>query len=402
MSWFATREGIAENTTWFDEVLGRVDAPPGRSSALALIAANVMVGLLAAVFGWNCAEMLLVFWLEGLVIGGFHAMKLFVVMLLSEEPFGRDLDRWVGFKSIFSRIFYAFVGVNAFIVSFAVVAVIAYVITFGLIGGQTGLKGKAISESGIVVALVMLVASHGYSFACHFCKGGEYKRTSIGEVFIGPYVRLWLVALVLGVGLLLTTLLPWLGKATIFTVVIIGAKTVVDLFSHRREHDSIQKHRESDRDDSSPGPVPPAFPKKTLPPPLPRNKTVTIPAPKTIAGRTGSPFRLRVALPLSIPSFLVLLVAGLAFAMKNAGSRKFEQPMETSSGVLILAWALVAIVTLVTGTSAVVYSFRRSGPGLTRVLFGSFNAIGILAAILGLVPLGFLFYLVFILGGGPG
>ncbi len=90
---------------------------PSRLGLAALIAANVLVAIQALLWGWGYFQVLLIYWIEALIIGGYNVLRLLVVGLFGDEPFGAWVSRWVSF-SFGSRLLGTVIGVGFFIFKF--------------------------------------------------------------------------------------------------------------------------------------------------------------------------------------------------------------------------------------------------------------------------------------------
>src|SRR5678815_1883091 len=106
---------------------GREDFNPRLASRLglaALIAANLLVAVQALHWGWGYYQVLLIYWIEALIIGGSNVLRLLVVGLFGDQPFGAWVSRWVSF-SFGSRLLGTFLGAGFFIFKFGGFALIA-------------------------------------------------------------------------------------------------------------------------------------------------------------------------------------------------------------------------------------------------------------------------------------
>lgn len=189
-------------------------------------------------------EPLLIYWLEAVVIGGYTVLRLLVAGTLSERPLGA-LSQWIGWSSLASRLLFTLFGTGFFAVKFGglALAVGLFVITLpatlaptdGSAAAQV-MAGLRAAGRGVAIAVGLLVLSHGYSFVRNFLVGREYARLSIVGLIFYPYVRMSLVALVLGLGFLLAHVLPRVGATTAFVVTMVLAKLAADAVTHRMEH----------------------------------------------------------------------------------------------------------------------------------------------------------------------
>jgi hypothetical protein len=79
----------------------------------------------------------------------------------------------------------------------------------------------------------VLFLSHGYSFFANFLGRREYLQRTVKKQMSEPYGRIVLMHLVIIFGGALSMAL---GEATPALVLLIAAKTLVDVRAHRKEH----------------------------------------------------------------------------------------------------------------------------------------------------------------------
>jgi hypothetical protein len=132
--------------------------------ALAIANALPLVGVLF--LGWTVFPLVLLYWLENLVVGGFTVAK-----LLLAQP--RQPMHWLG-KAFLVPFFLVHFGGFTYVHGMLVVAF------FGPKGTQpfdllTAVPA-AIRANQLGWALLSLVASHGLSFYWNYLKSGEYQR----------------------------------------------------------------------------------------------------------------------------------------------------------------------------------------------------------------------------------
>lgn len=191
-----------------------------RSSALALVAANLvpLYGVLA--LGWKVAPLMVFYWTENLVVGFFNALKMSRAqgavdgsrMTLNGRPVTRDSRR--------SLILFFAMHYGIFTLGHGVFVMVMF-------GPE---PGRALGDIGL--ALLVLSVSHGYSYRRNFIGRGEYRVISFATLFWQPYARLIAMhlAIVLG-GTLATAMAQPLGAL----LVLVGLKTAIDLVAHGLE-----------------------------------------------------------------------------------------------------------------------------------------------------------------------
>jgi len=193
-------------------------------STIFLLASNA-VPLYGVLFlHWQIFPLVLIYWLENVVVGGYNVLRLVVA-----DP--SSTWRWIG-KLLVIPIFAVHFGVFTFIHG---------VFVFILFGGPfyrahipptIPLVLQAIRETGIWFALLAVVLSHGVTFVWNFLLGGEYKNVPLWDLVRQPYSRV----LVLHLVVFLTALALSRGHTPLCGLVLLVAlKTVADLLSHRAE-----------------------------------------------------------------------------------------------------------------------------------------------------------------------
>ena len=219
---------------------------------LALVAANLVPLAGVAFFGWSLFELLLIYWLENGVIGGYNLLRMATVRGGAPSPFER-IGRMLFFGMHYG-IFWVVHGV--FVVSlfgggmgpvdgFARPGAGGLGQGLGMPGlGMPGLDmpglgvpGPGIPAAGtILLGALSLVASHGVSFVQNWLIGGERERVGLEALMAQPYSRVVVLHLtILGGGFAAA----FLGSPFWALLLLVALKTGVDVAAHRREHDAL-------------------------------------------------------------------------------------------------------------------------------------------------------------------
>ncbi|MFH1023224.1 MAG: DUF6498-containing protein [Planctomycetota bacterium] len=233
----SSRPGVLERTAG---ALRRRDA-----SAWALVAANLipLVGVL--LLGWNVAFLVVLYWAENLVIGGFNVLK------MAFAPAGN-----------LGELLRKLLVIPFFIVHYggfcAVHGVFVMMLTGSDGGGGGGADPFAFSGHawwgplifvqlliGVVASVVKLVGrdlvipltalgiSHAVSFVQNYVSGGERFRKTASDLLYAPYGRIVVLHVTILAGavpvMLLKSPLPLL-------VVLVVLKIVLDLVFHTKHH----------------------------------------------------------------------------------------------------------------------------------------------------------------------
>ena len=191
-------------------------------SLLALLLANAVPVIGVLFLGWTVFPLLLLYWLENVIVGGFNVAK----MLLARpaEPI-----YWAG-KLFLIPFFIVHFGGFTFVHGVLLVAF------FGPKGLQpfdllTAVPA-AIRTNQLGWGLLSLVASHGFSFFWNYLKNGEYQRASLQTLMGQPYGRIVVLHLTVLFG---GWVVMMLGSPVGALVVLVGLKTAADLRAHLAE-----------------------------------------------------------------------------------------------------------------------------------------------------------------------
>jgi hypothetical protein len=202
-------------------------------SAVVLILANLIPLYGVAFLGWEVFPVILLFWFENVVVGGYNILK-----ILWARP--TDIGRWVG--KVFMVPFFTFhYGMFTFVHGIFVLAL------FG--GDAMAMRGmmddpgprmfaEAIAAAGVTWAALALIASHGFSFAYNYIARGEYRQATIENLMKQPYARVVVLHIVLiASGFLIMAL----GAPVVGLILLIVLKIGVDVTAHLKERARFEK-----------------------------------------------------------------------------------------------------------------------------------------------------------------
>jgi len=229
----------------------KLQRPP--FSILALIIAN-----LAPLFGvlflsWDAATIVLLYWVENLIIGGYNILMMTLVKVESRSAQFQKL-----FMIPFFTIHYGgFCAAHGF-----------FLLTFFKIGGDLDVFSPQDPWPGPLVFVQLLVAvitrlwesrpagfewpviglavSHGISFIRNYLIGGEYLTRPIGKLMSRPYKRIVLMHVAIIAG---GVPIMMLGSPVPLLCILIILKIGMDIWLHNKSHkeDPLTK-REKHRD----------------------------------------------------------------------------------------------------------------------------------------------------------
>jgi hypothetical protein len=219
-----------------------------RTGLITLVVANLFVALQTLRHEWGYYETLLIYWSEVVILGGYNVLRLMVVGVFGAAPLGTWAARWVDLGSVLNRFFFTVVGVVFFVVKFGAFAFgigLFVLLLPAMLGPENGGAGASIPRAlsaagpGLLIATGALCLSHGVSLIRNFLMGREYDRLDILHLVFWPYLRMFLVGVVLLLGLAVAQALPGLGCETAFAVVMVLLKLLADAASHTLEHRSL-------------------------------------------------------------------------------------------------------------------------------------------------------------------
>lgn len=192
-----------------------------RTSALALIIANLVPLFGVLYLGWSAAAIVFFYWAENLIVGFFNVLKMkraqgpidSLHMTLNGRPV-TEADRSA--LIVFFVIHYGMftLGHGVFVLAF-----------FG-----AGFGGAL---KDLTKALPFLAASHGISYTKNFLGQGEYRKVSFAGLFMQPYKRVFVMHVTILLGG------AWAqskGSPLYALIVMIALKTLIDLACHLGEH----------------------------------------------------------------------------------------------------------------------------------------------------------------------
>ena len=208
-------------------------------SIAALITVN-LIPLIGVLFNdWDAGLLLLLYWSENLVLGGYNALK--ILLRPAEHPIvyaGRLFP-----AAFFCFHYGAFCGVHGlFLLAFIDPSgpdVMSssddwpFVLIFMGILVET-IKAVWQTRSDVLFwPLLALIVSHGISFIQNYLRGGEFRTATTQQLMHEPYSRIVLLHVVIiagGVAVLA------LGSPVPVLVLLVIGKIALDISLHIREH----------------------------------------------------------------------------------------------------------------------------------------------------------------------
>jgi hypothetical protein len=213
----------------------RISSTWRRPSVVALLAANFIPLVCVIFFGWDVFPLMLLFWTENLIIGGYNILKMLAC-------------RTDGPATALSKLFL----IPFFTVHYGMFTLVHGIFVVTLFGGGTNQSGlgpgmifAALREQHLAVPVLALVVSHGVSFVTNFLRGGEYRTVTLPRLMFQPYGRIVILHVtILGGGFLMLVL----KSPTVGLTFLIVVKCVVDLVAHLREREKSATRTETAAD----------------------------------------------------------------------------------------------------------------------------------------------------------
>jgi hypothetical protein len=158
-------------------------------SVLVLVVANLLPLYGVLFLHWQVFPVILLFWLENIVIGGFNALKMLLVSSPEESSAAR--------KVVMTASFWFHYG--GFASGHGVFVLMLFGPFAGPDGNHTDLPyiWHTVAGLGIAWPLLALVVSHAASFLLNYIGNAEYKTANLRDLMMLPYGRVLVLHAVL-------------------------------------------------------------------------------------------------------------------------------------------------------------------------------------------------------------
>jgi len=197
-------------------------------SLLVLGLANALPIAGVLLLGWKVFPLVLLYWLENVVVGGFNVGKL--LLARPQEP-----------AYSVGKLFI----IPFFIFHFGMFTLVHGVFVFALFGAKSLPRFDSLAELPEAIrayhlgwGVLALVVSHGLSFYWNYFENGEYRRASLPILMMQPYARLVVLhlAVLFGGWIVLT-----LGSPLLALLVLVALKTAADVRAHQAERHTFME-----------------------------------------------------------------------------------------------------------------------------------------------------------------
>lgn len=193
-------------------------------TACVLILANLVPLIGVVLWDWSIINILLIFWAENLIIGGFNLAKMGLAGLRHAPEI--TLSQTLSQMAFFTVHYGMFTLVHGVALR-----------TIFLNGSSAPLfesvqaNFQLLTQAGLWWACAALVVSHGFSFFANFVTQGE-KTATPKQLMMQPYGRVIVLHLCVVIGALLIQLL---GTPVAGLMVLLVMKIGLDVRAHNRQ-----------------------------------------------------------------------------------------------------------------------------------------------------------------------
>ena len=175
-------------------------------------------------FHWNQYDIIFLYWVEGIVIGIFTAVKMAMAKNATLKPSSSDsLDE----QSVHIML-------KVFLIPFFLMHYGIFTLGHGIFIFKMFLPRSTFFINGdfkaLLIFFIATIISHGVSFIVNFIKKKEYERKTTGQYMMSPYPRVIVMHLVIIFGAVV------FGNVIVLFVIL---KTVIDILLHLGSHAKI-------------------------------------------------------------------------------------------------------------------------------------------------------------------
>ena len=187
---------------------------------ISLIMSNLVPLAGVLFFHWDIATILFMYWFENIVIGIYNSVK-----MAKAEGKTQTTVKGVTHPDAGKNFFISF-----FIFHYGFFTLVHGIFVFALFGRPDA------ALFSLLLSIISLFVSHGFSYVHNFINKEEYKKVSPKLLFIQPYKRIFIVHLVILFG---GAIAAMTGTSLVALIILVGLKTSLDIFFHKLEHKKI-------------------------------------------------------------------------------------------------------------------------------------------------------------------
>jgi hypothetical protein len=190
-----------------------------RASVLWLVGVNLVPVAGVFLLGWDVSTILFLYWAENVVIGIFNLVKM-------KKARGQEMKSRFSINKRSPREMS-----RAGVMSFFLIHYGMFTLGHGVF--VVALFGFSIKNlNWVAVSLLLMFISHGVSYFHNFIGREEFERVSYQDLFIQPYSRVVIMHITIIIG---GFMVKSLGSPPAALLVMVGLKTVIDIFAHLKE-----------------------------------------------------------------------------------------------------------------------------------------------------------------------
>lgn len=192
-------------------------------SVIMLVLANLIPLGGVLFFGWEVFPVMFLFWLENVVVGIFHALKM---LLAGGGP--------QAMKLFFVPFFCVHYGIFTLVHGGFVFALFGtdFREAKGFLPDFYSLRDLVLNQHLGLAAFGLLV-SHGFSFVTNYLLNGAYRTASLPLLMMQPYGRVVVLHIaIIGGGFLVMAM----GKPVVGLALLIALKIGLDVLAHAKQH----------------------------------------------------------------------------------------------------------------------------------------------------------------------
>ncbi len=198
-----------------------------------LITINALLPLLGyLLLDWSAVHMIFAYWTETFVVSVFALFKVRALpdnqaKITVKDNKGSHVKTGPQAKKEVINFFAIIFG------AFGSVHLIGLIVLFQ-IGGFDVIGNAGEYLSAMLLGFIALLGSHGASYYINFLVRGERQETEIGSIVLKPLMRIFPMHIVVIIGAVVITAFD--GDGGISLAILVVAKILFDIFSHRFEH----------------------------------------------------------------------------------------------------------------------------------------------------------------------
>jgi len=201
-------------------------------SVIPLIIANLFPVLGVLFLGWNINQIMFLYWLETFIIYFFSVAK--ILFLVSKEMNLGEIVGKLMIIPLLSIFFLFFASFQGFMLAWIIFR-LDFVVFFNINRLLNFLINNKALFNDVILALFILLISHYFSFVSNYVQRAEWKKATVAGLAEQPFLRVFLIYIVLDFGGLINAILGPYSNA--FLILFVFSKIVIDVIAHTSERE---------------------------------------------------------------------------------------------------------------------------------------------------------------------